>query len=247
MKELPDYLKEEKRILQTYLYPIMYNDKRSGIKIIYSDELDALKKDVNSNVCDMLDQIIEKKKIPVIDSSLSIEEQEKFIDDFLRKIEEEKETKKQTEETNQAVDIININLSDLINYLTSQTKNMFNTAVAYDMPYYVEKIEFNSDTERALLLFDMIVNKKENFIYANPDIINENVKKALFSDVPLKNIVAYYGNNILKANDDVILSESEKNAIKIYETIGKEDFEEVEKNFDYGIENIIEKFKNTIK
>ena len=249
MKELPEHIKEEQRILYKYLYPIMYSDKKSGINVIYSDEFDALMKDVNSNMRGAINEIVTKRKIPVINSSLTIEEQDKFIEDFLKKIDKEEEINESEmpDDKEQLEDDkgLNIFFSELFIYFLGNAKAMLDKAVTYDMPYYIEHINFESDTERALLLCDIVINSKDHFLMANPDIINENVKRASFDNIPLKDVIAYYGSDVLGPNNSIKLSDEKKHRLKILANLCKGYYEELEKNhwmnFGPDIPSLIEK------
>ena len=239
--KLPDYLEENNRLVKKYLYPIMYEDKDNNVKLIYVDELNDLKKKLDSNIIEILEKAIERRKIAVVDSTLTKEEQLEFIKEFVQQNEKQQQNNEVTETSEEFENFfkdnsINVSPVDIANYLSSDIKNKVNIAMQLEMPYIIEKLYINDDITKIMVILDTIMNNKTKVLLGM--VIDDNIKNSLIMGMPLKNIASYYKCNILGAiNDDIEIDTFIENLEEIIKSTSNVSKEEA---MDYTMSEIVE-------
>lgn len=220
-------------IVTKYLGPIIYRHRATGIDVIYSSELNEVIENLSPLLVKILKDYINEQAIPVIDSSLTAEEEIKFLQEYVRKKEEKakqvalkaekknkkaklKEIRKQLSNRNEKE--INIKSKDIIEYLNSyDKKNIVNKAIALDEGWFIEKMNIDSDKLRVMVVLDLLINDKADFIrHINNKVINSKIL-----GLPIKDIASYYKDDIIYPVKDVELSDTKLAIIKTIEKIVK--------------------------
>ena len=216
--KIPPHIEEENRLITKHLYPIMYSVKGTDRKVIYTDELESLLKNLKENIAIKLEEIIEKKEFIVVDANLSEEEQKSYIKQVVTgKIEYEKfsfirtmpteeikndSTSKIEKETSEII----VGPLDIATYLSSDIKKEVNMAMKFDMAYIIEKLKVDDDKTRALVILDTVINDKSN-ILTGP-VINRNVINVSIMGIPLTTILDYYKVYLFGYSNSIIDEEA---------------------------------------
>lgn len=190
--KLPYHLEEQNRLAKSLLYPIMYEDKENNAKLIYTEELKNVMKDLDEDKKEILENYIKRKNIVIVDSSLTMEEQSEFIKKFIKE-NEDKTLEDYKHDKNDGS--INVTPVDIAYYLSGNIKNEVNMAMQFEMPYLLEKLDINDDVTRIMVVLDVIMNGKSKIL--RPIRIDDKVRNSHIMGAPLKNIAAYYKCDVL--------------------------------------------------
>lgn len=218
--KLPHYIEEENSFVKKYLYPIMYEDKETNIKLVYSDELNELKEKLAPSIVEILSTAMARKKIAIVDSTLSKEEQMEFI----RKFAQQNVTKVELTSVKDEVEnftkdnLINIELPEIVEYLSSKIKQKVNMFMTLEMPYIIEKLDINDDVTMIMVILDVMINSKSEML--SGIIINNNVRNSCVMGTPLKDIAAYYKSDIFgPVNNGIVINPTVENLERIFKSL----------------------------